>query len=114
MNSMYILDIFILIAAAYLLYVAFVMKFRQVIPKSIMQEEMSKKCIDKSGFINMMFPWFIGFGIVSMIAGAAGIAMDYLKLPSWTTYITSGIFLIFFFIFIYIYRKAISKYFGKI
>ncbi len=113
MNSMYLIDGCILLAAVYLLVLAIKMKNSGKIHKSVMGEELIKNCIDEQGFINAIYPWMIFFAIASFVAGVAGLILDMLKVASWANYPTLGLFLVVFVIFIVQYKRAVKKYFKE-
>lgn len=106
-----IVDIAILIAALYLLFVAIKMKRTGIIPKIVMGEEMKKCCKDEKGFIDALYPWLMTFSIVALVCGAAGSVFDYLEFPTWSTIICQVIFLIVFITFMVVYKKAVKRFF---
>ncbi|MBE5891317.1 MAG: hypothetical protein E7282_10195 [Lachnospiraceae bacterium] len=113
MNSIYIIDACILVAAVYLFVLAIKMKNSGKIHKSVMGEELIKNCIDEKAFINSIYPWMIFFAVASFVAGVVGFILDYLKVGGWANYPTLGVFLVVFVVFIVQYKRAVKKYFKE-
>jgi len=111
MNTMYLIDLMIMLAAIYVLYLGIEMKKTMKIHKSMMAKEMIEKCKDQAGFVSYIFPSVMIFGIVSIVAGIMGFLFDYFQFASYYTYISCGLFLLVFLLFVVVYKKAMSKFF---
>ena len=110
-----IFDVLITAFGGYILYTWFQMKRTREIrggmflPQGIDPE----KCLDKEGYINYVSPRFLLLGIVCLISGLLGLAVDYLGILSENAYlVVTLLFLILLVWYGITVKKAVEKYWG--
>ena len=101
-----IFEILVLLLGFLIVYRALRMRRNQVVPSLFVSSFEMKKIPDVNGFIHEIFPNCIVFGIASIAFGLEGILDEFLKFGKRVNSITIIIFLLFWFYFSYMLRKA--------
>ena len=108
-----IFDVLITAFGGYILYAWFMMKTRKEIKGGMFlpQGTDPKKCKDPDGYIAYIGPRFLLMGIICMLSGLLGLAIDYLGiLPEGMYLVVTGFFLVFLVWYGIMSKKAVKKY----
>ncbi len=108
-----LMDIIFLVAGLYIVYTAYQMKVKGEIKEGVLlpREVNVKKCIDKQGYINEVFPKTAFFGVMVSIWGGISLLDDQYHFMDQTVYlIIVAIFVAITIWFALSTRKAYNKY----
>jgi len=105
-----IFEILVLLLGLLIVYRALRMKKRSIVPSLFVSSFEMKKINDEKGFINEIFPNCIIFGVACIAFGVEGILDEFLKFGNRVNSITIIVFLLFWFYFSYMLRKAKVDY----
>ena len=97
-----LIGVLVLFCGIYCLYAAFQMKVRGEINTSLLltKELMYKTCKDKEAYIQEMFPTLLIFAVATTLCGALDVINSYVVEVSIPYFISLGVFLITFVLFV--------------
>lgn len=97
----------------YSLYAAFQMKVKGEINSSLLlsKELIYKKCKDKEAYIKEVFPVLMLFAIVTTLCGAVDVINSFVVDISLAYFISIGVFVVVFALFVVKTTKARKKYY---
>lgn len=112
-NILSLVDLFISLAGAYLIYSAIIMKRKGEFNESLLWNKNTekKRCKDKEGFIRFFFPHMLGVGVIIFADGIIsylGDRMSHLRYLQNITLVIAFIAVIWYAMAL---RKAMKEYF---